>query len=311
MLQSKDINKIAELKNGFTPRWLEPDFILSSLKSFSFSAVSKCLSPLKQRGYSFESIFSCLICLPFLGMQTVHSFTSSAMADHVKARKDVFYRLKNNPKICWRVVLWMFCMKFIKLSATQGENSSDAPRCLVFDDSDLPKTGKYIEKVSKIYDHVSRRFILGYKLLAMGYWDGGSFIPLDFSLHRERGKNKDNPFGLKKKEHRKQYRKKREKGTHSWDRAREADSTKIESALKMSWRAISQGVKVDYVLMDSWFTCEAFIKAVKRVKKQTVHLIGMYKIPKTKFNYLGDMLTHSEIRNKLGKEKRCRKLKLQ
>jgi hypothetical protein len=78
----------------------------------------------------------------------------------------------------------------------------------------------------------------------------------------------------------------------------------------MFWRAISQGVKVDYVLMDSWFTCEAFVTAVKRVKKQTVHLIGMYKIPKTKFNYKGDMLTHSQIRNKLGKIKRCRKLRL-
>jgi len=90
MLQSKDINKIAELKNGFTPRWLEPDFILSSLKCFSFSALCKCLNPLKQRGYSFESIFSCLICLPFLGLQTVHSFTGSVMAEHIKARKDVF-----------------------------------------------------------------------------------------------------------------------------------------------------------------------------------------------------------------------------
>jgi len=310
MLQSKDINKIAELKNGFTPRWLEPDFILSSLKCFSFSTLCKCLTPLKQRGYSFESIFSCLICLPFLGLQTVHSFTGSAMADHIEARKDVFYRLKNNPKICWRVVLWMFSLKFIKLTSTQGENNSDVPRCLVFDDSILPKTGRYIEKISKMFDHVSKRFILGYKLLAMGYWDGASFIPLDFSLHRERGSNADKPFGLKKKEYRKQYKKKREKGTHSWDRAREADSTKIESALKMFWRAISQGVKVDYVLMDSWFTCEAFVGAVKRVKKQTVHLIGMYKIPKTKFNYLGNMLTHSEIRNKLGKAKRCRKLKL-
>ena len=29
MQHSKDINKIAELKNGFTPRWLEPDFILT------------------------------------------------------------------------------------------------------------------------------------------------------------------------------------------------------------------------------------------------------------------------------------------
>jgi hypothetical protein len=27
MLQSKDINKIAELKNDFTHEWVEPDFI--------------------------------------------------------------------------------------------------------------------------------------------------------------------------------------------------------------------------------------------------------------------------------------------
>jgi len=310
MLQSKDINKIAELKNGFTPRWLEPDFILSSLKSFSFSAVCKCLAPLKQKGYSFESIFSILISLPFLGLPTVHSFTGSVLAEHIQARKDVFYRLKNNTGICWRMILWMFGVKFIKLVAAQEDNRGNSPRCLIFDDSFLFKTGRYIEKISRMFDHVSKRFLLGYKLLAMGYWDSTSFIPLVFSLHRERGKNANKPFGLKKKEYRKQYRKKREKNTHSWDRVREADSTKIDSALRMFRRAISQGVKVDYVLMDSWFTCEAFVKAVRRVKKQTVHLIGMYKTPKTKFTFNGERLTYSQIRNKLGNPKRCRKLKL-
>jgi len=99
MLQNKDINKISELKNGFTPRWLEPDFILGSLKCFSFSALCKCLNPLKLRGYSFESIFSCLICLPFLGLKTVHSFTGSILASHFEASKDTFYRLKNNQGI--------------------------------------------------------------------------------------------------------------------------------------------------------------------------------------------------------------------
>lgn len=310
MLQSKDINKIAELKNGFTPRWLEPDFILGSLKCFSFSALCKCLNPMKQRGYSFESIFSCLICLPFLGLKTVNSLTGSVLANHLEASKDAFYRLKNNTGICWRMILWLFCMKCIKLAKASGERVSDAVKCLIVDDSNLPKTGRYIEKISRVWDHVSNRCILGYKLLAMGYWDGTSFIPLDFSLHRERGKNVEKPFGLKKKEYRKQYRKKREKGTHSWDRAREVDSTKIESALKMFWRAISQGIKVDYILMDSWFTCETFISAVRRVKKQTVHLIGMYKTPRTKFDYSDQKLTHSQIRNMLGKEKRCRKLRL-
>jgi predicted nucleic acid-binding Zn finger protein len=204
----------------------------------------------------------------------------------------------------------MFALKFIKLALTQGENNEGTIKCAIVDDSMLHKTGRYIEKISRMFDHVSQRFALGYKLLTMGYWDGTSFIPLDFSLHREKGKNKDKPYGLKKKEYKKQYRKKRDKETHSWDRAKEADSTKIESALKMFWRAISQGIKIDYLLMDSWFTCEAFVRAVKRVKSQTVHLIGMYKTPKTKFNYLGELLTYSQIRNRLGTERRCRKLRL-
>jgi len=311
MLQNKDINKISELKNGFTRRWVEPDSILGSLKSFSFSNLCKCLAPLKQKGYSFELIFSILISLPFCGLSTVHSINGSMLADHIKARKDVFYRLKNKQGIYWRMILWMFSLKFIKQVAVQGESKSNSPRCLIFDDSFLAKTGRYIEKISMMFDHVSKRFHLGYKLLVMGYWDGeASFIPLDFSLHRERGSNKEKPFGLKKKEYRKQYRKKRKKGTPCWERDREADMSKIESALKMFRRAISQGVKVEYVLMDSWFTCEAFIKAVKQVKKQTVHLIGMYKTPKTRFNYLGEKLTYSQIRNKPGKPSRCRKLRL-
>ncbi|MFO8233822.1 MAG: hypothetical protein R6U04_00260 [Bacteroidales bacterium] len=113
-----------------------------------------------------------------------------------------------------------------------------------------------------------------------------------------------------KKKYRNQHHKRRENGTHSWDRAKEADNSKIESTLNRLWRAISQGVKVDYVFIDSWFTGESLVKAVRRVKKQVVHLTGMYKIPKTRFNYLGQEITYSQIKNKLGKVNRCRKLKL-
>ena len=38
-----------------------------------------------------------------------------------------------------------------------------------------------------MHDHVTGRFLFGYKLLVCGYWDGGNFIPIDFSIHRERG----------------------------------------------------------------------------------------------------------------------------
>jgi predicted nucleic acid-binding Zn finger protein len=150
--------------------------------------------------------------------------------------------------------------------------------------------------------------VLGFKLLLMGYWDGVSFIPLDFSIHRERGQNKEKPFGLKKKELKKQHKTKRQSGSFSDERAQEADISKIDIAIKMFRRAISQGFMVDYVLMDSWFTCEAFVDAVLSIKKHTVHLIGMYKIAKTKFLYNNGTYTHKQVRNLTGKPKRCRKL---
>lgn len=307
MLHSKDINKIWELKNGFTQRWLEPEFILSSLKCFSFSSLCSCISSVKLRGYSFESVLTILISLPFIGAASVHSMVNGVVKHHIESGKDTFYRLKNNPGICWRLILWLFAAKFKKL-AESGSSSSQHIRCMVFDDTVIAKTGKLIEKVSRVWDHVSNGYVLGFKLLLIGYWDGISFVPLDFSYHRERGKNKEKPFGLKKKELKKQYKKKRTQGTYSYERAAEADISKIDIAIKMFKRAISQGFIVDYVLMDSWFTCGAFINAVLSVKKQAVHLIGMYKIAKTKFMYCGGMYTYSQIRNILGKARRCRKL---
>jgi hypothetical protein len=205
------------------------------------------------------------------------------------------------------MLLWLFAAKFKALSNSHLENG-DKPKCMVFDDTILAKNVKNFEKVSRVFDHVARRYVLGFKLLLMGYWDGVSFIPLDFSMHRERGQNKEKPFGLKKKELKKQHKTKRQSGSFSDERAREADMSKIDIAIKMLKRAMSQGFMADYVLMDSWFTCEAFVDAVCSIKKHTVHLIGMYKIAKTKFLYNNGAYTHKQIRNLSGKPKRCRKL---
>jgi hypothetical protein len=307
MLHGKDINKISELKNGFTPMWVEPDFISSSLKCFTFSELLNVISELKVKGYSFEWVMTILLSMPFIAANSVNSMLSGCVRHHIEAGKDTFYRLKNSQSVCWRMLLWLFAAKFKSLADSRLDKT-DKPRCMVFDDTLLPKTGKGIEMMSRVYDHVAQRYMLGFKLLLMGYWDGASFIPLDFSLHREKGKNKEKPFGLTKKELKKQHKTKRQNGSFSDERAQEADMSKIDCAIKMFKRAMSRGFKVDYVLMDSWFTCEAFVCAVLSVKKQTVHLIGMYKTAKTKFLYNGGQLTHKEIRNMAGKPKRCRKL---
>ncbi len=304
MLQNKDINKISELKTAFTHSWVEADFIFRILKVFSFSTLNKKLCFFKTKGYGFDWILSMLISMPFIQIGTVNRLSAL-----VEAQKDVFYRIKNNPSINWRFILWMFANKFKKI--TSAENmGDDRVKCLIFDDTTLEKTGKFIEKVSYVWDHVQNRCILGFKLLLMGYWDGVSFIPLDFSLHREKGKNKKKPYGLRPKHMRRQYKKRRDPGTHAYDRAREADETKIAIMLKMLKRAVSHHFKIDYVLTDSWFTCQQLIEAVLKVKSQRVHLIGMYKNAKALFCFRRKQLTYNQIRNQLGKPKRCRKLKL-
>ena len=131
---------------------------------------------------------------------------------NIEAGKDAFYRIKNNPGICWRMILWLFAAKFKKLTEFKDEGEN-AIKCIIFDDTVIAKTGRCIEKISRVWDHVSNNYMFAFKMLLMGYWDGVSFVPLDFSFHREKGKNKEKPFGLKKKELKKQYKKKRKPGS--------------------------------------------------------------------------------------------------
>ena len=309
MLLNKSIKNISELKNSFTPAWVNPDFIFREFKAVRFSRIGKSFNAFKLRGYSFESVFTILITLVVLGEATISSLTSSVWYKSYKAGKDVFYRLKNNPCICWRQILWSFAIRYRKVTEKEA-SQGDGIKCLIFDDTDLTKTGRRMEHVGRIWNHVLNASILGFKMLVMGYWDGTCFIPLDFSFHREKGKNKEKPYGMTKRDIKRQYRKKRDKDSYGQQRVRELDMNKIDSALKMFWGAIFRGFKADYVLLDSWFTCEAFIHAIKKVTTHTVHLIGMYKIAKQKFMYQGKELTYSQIRNMLGKPRRCRKMRL-
>jgi hypothetical protein len=96
MLRHKDIKNIWELKNSFTNGWVKPEFITSSLKLFSFSRLSKPVSEIKQKGYSFEWIMTVLLSMPFMGIQTVHSMLNGFVKHQIEAGKDTFYRLKNH-----------------------------------------------------------------------------------------------------------------------------------------------------------------------------------------------------------------------
>jgi hypothetical protein len=226
----------------------------------------------------------------------------------ITAGKDVFYRLKNNSKICWRLILWHIAMRFIHITESENHPGDKlSPHYLIFDDTTLEKTGKKIECIGKVYDHVDHQFVLGFKALIMLYWDGKSSIPLDFSLHSEKGNRETHPYGMSRKDLRKQYRKKRVKESETRRRMEELDDSKIWMMLKMFFSAVSRSLHIDYVLVDSWFTCDALIKAVTQ---HGVHLIGMYKLAATKFLYRGKTLNFKQINSRIADVKYCRTMKL-
>jgi hypothetical protein len=309
MLRDKGTIKIEEIKTDFNPERFDEEKITSIFKALKISESLKEFNCLKQNGYSVKTILSLLLVMVVTGKKTVLSSMSSIREQGIPIGKDVFYRLKNKEQICWRSILWHIVMKFIRVTVKESKvlaAESKKPHCLIFDDTTVKKSGKKMEKLGRVWDHVGQCSILGYKILVMLYWDGTSFIPVDFSIHREKGKKESKPYGMSKKELRCQYSKKRSKKSESDKRIKELDTTKMEMMLRMLYNDMYRCLRVDYVLCDSWFTCEALINAVI---DQGVHLIGMYKIAGAKFSYRGQQMTYSEINNRISKLQRCRSLK--
>lgn len=242
--------------------------------------------------------------LPILGICTIHGFVKDNTTDLFQCGKDSYYRILSNQLINWRDFLFQFVKQYLRKDElfTQSENQT---KCLIFDDTDLYKTGKKIEGLSKIYDHVSNSFFFGFKLLVAGYWNGSVFIPVDFSFHRE-SKTSKLKYGLTAKQRKLQRKVSRDTKTHAYKRFQELNQKKIDVLIKMFSRIVRHKIPVDYILMDSWFTSVGLIKKLKKINPNT-QVIGAYK-----YNSVLEMESKtvkiSELKKQKKKPKRCRKL---
>jgi hypothetical protein len=160
---------------------------------------------IKQSGLRVTRIMTTLLVMLFYRSRNIYSYFSSQYGKQIdkEGSKNPYYDLLGNEDVPWRVILYFFAKRYLHLVSRMVDHSKQSIRALIFDDSPLEKTGWKIEGVSKIHDHVTGRYMLGFKLLVSGYWDGNSFIPIDFSLHRERGKELDKARKKRKRARRK------------------------------------------------------------------------------------------------------------
>lgn len=306
MLQNKDIVKIQEIKTLFKNSWTQPEFFSKHLELLNFSKTSKLFKSVKQCGVPFWDLIKLILALPFMGMESLGSVFSGKTPVEIKAQKDTYYRALANQKMDWRNLLLLFVKRYLSLDHKFSTTKHNT-KCLIFDDTDIEKRGKKIEGTSKVYNHVNHCFILGFKLLVAGYWNGSLFIPVDFSFHRESKDNKIKKYGLTKKQRNQQKKYDRDKKLPVKKRFRELNSKKSDMVIAMFKRINQRKIKVDYILLDSWFTSISLISRILSVNKK-VNVIGMYKY-NSKLEINGKEYSIKQLRNK-GKVSRSRSLKL-
>ncbi len=295
MLHNKDIKNLSEFKSDFVDSHKNPFIFSKIIDLLKLGKYQALFSTVKSKGFSALSIIQILLTFPFIGAKNIYGFTQKYMS----YSKDVYYRLMNNPKINWRSFLLSVALNAYKtminreLESETGKNKKTI-KAFIFDDTPLSKRGYKIEGVSKIFDHIIKKHILGYHLLVMGLYTGNLFIPLNFSFHREKGNDKSSPYGLKKKVLQKQFSKKRNIKTAGAERKKELDISKIISMLQMLKSALRKGITADYVITDSWYTCW---ETVKTTIDSGLHYIGMFSKVKTKFEINNKQLTYKEIRH--------------
>ena len=272
---------------------------------FKSKRLDKLFIEYKVKGLALSIIFYQLIEMTVLNF-TVHQYTSRSDGN-ATGKKDTYYRLKNDSGIDWRMIVYLLVNRFLFIVRNNQETPSDKPTCLIADDTVLPKRGKGIEGIGKVFDHKDHSYKLGFKALFLSLFDGKSLLPIDFSLHSEKGRREDMPFGMKKAEIKKQYRKERSKDIAAAKRKEELLISKTIVLIKLIKRAWRKGIRAEYLLVDSWFIDEALIRFVL---KSTMFLLGMCKMDKRLYEYNGREYNAQQLltRLKRTKAKRSRKL---
>ena len=212
------------------------------------------------------------------------------------------YHISNEPYVWWQEgyslffhgtgysrlgnVIYRIAVQLVSMITVRNDfKKSHLLAVLIADDTDLPKTGRRIEMIGKIFSHVHQKYILGYKSLMLCWSDGRTRLMLDVSLHGEMGKTQGKEQGLSATERKDRYSCERDKESQTAKREKEYFMNKGEKLIEKVKRAIKAKIQFEYLLVDSWFTNFALIDFVCKCHKR-FHLLGMAKMGNTMYKTL-------------------------
>ena len=221
---------------------------------------------------AFE-IFQFLLLMVFQGCN-LYRFLGSKKQD-IACSKSTYHRFLSNEHYNWHRFITLLAAKVVCIF--EKLTKEDRFSALVIDDSVIGrKRSKSVELLAFIFDHVINKSVRGFNLLTIGWTDGFSFIPVAFNMlssaKQEKRFNEINPNI--------------DKRTNGYKARMSAIMKKPDAALQMIKSAIDTGISARYILMDTWFTNEPFIK---NILSMGLDVIGMLKNNKQMYRYKGKL----------------------
>jgi hypothetical protein len=235
----------------------------------------KVLQHLRTAGFKKKFGYTCSFLFQLVFVLLFHHKNWFRLLESEKSEafpgKDAVYRFLNHSGYAWRRFLTL--LSFSTIDKVQALASTDRISVFVVDDSMFERNrSKAVELLSRFKDHATGCYYKGFRMLTLGWSDGHTFIPIDFSLLASL---KSQVNGMMQEI---------DKRTSGYKRRMEALLPAPEVIPAMIDRAISAGVQASYVLMDSWFTHAPLIQAVL---DRGLDVIGMVKADKKRY-LLGD-----------------------
>lgn len=225
----------------------------------------RVLQHLKTAGFKKRFGFSCSYLFQIVFVLLFHHKNWFRLLESDRGEsfpgKDAVYRFLNHAGYAWRRFLTLLSASMVQ--KVRSLTSNGRVMAFIVDDSMFERNrSKAVELLARFKDHATGNYYKGYRMLTLGWSDGHTFIPVDFSLLSSLKSQINGIIDAI------------DKRTSGYKRRLEALKPAPEVIPAMIDRALAAGMTASYVLMDSWFTHAPLIGAII---ERGLDVIGMVK----------------------------------
>ena len=260
-------------------------------KRFNVSKILRQCGATKKCGVLTSIVFLFLLGLVFTGKK--FNTLIGHYSEEMPFGKDVVYRYIERPTVNWERTVFLTANSVIP--EIKKLTSDERRSALVFDDTTQYRDrSKKVEMLALCHDHTKNQYYKGHSILAMGWTDGATFIPVDYRV-LSASEDKNLIHGSDVAE---------DNRTLGTKRRKDARAGKPALVLEMLRNVKGNKTDAKYVMFDSWFSSPSLMIPICEMGYQVV---ARLKNNNTKYYYNGEMLTlkqiYSKNRKRSGKSK--------